>query len=448
MQGKDLSKRRVSEGARVIVVGAGFAGLAAARDLQRYGYTVTILEARDRIGGRVHTDDSFGFPIDLGAAWFHGGMGNPLKSVAEWVGVDTRETHYDNMVIYGEFGVQINAEDLNSYILTAWVLLFSVFPWLMATAHRQGWVNKSPDFLGVLDRAIRWCPIDRYKITLRVLRNAEESGNAASADGLSFARQFIRSKTCAAGTIPKGERLVIAGMTSLIKQLTAGLTIRTGEVVESVKYKNGSVELVTAKDVYQAEAAVLTLPIGVLKAGKVTFDPGLPKSHVEAIRRLEMGVFNKVILEFPDVVWPRTRDFLAIATRDPVVPFFLNLHAYVQRPILVGIAGGSFGKKIEEWSQTQVVDHVMDDLRKSLGKNIPEPTRVLVTHWGADPYALGSYSTLPPVANGLEAEALSQPIRDTLFFAGEATHPSDPSTVHGAYWSGQRAAAQIAGLVE
>lgn len=440
-------KARIAEGAHVIVVGAGCAGLAAARDLERYGYEVTVLEARDRIGGRVHTDNSLGYPIDLGGAWLHGGKGNPFKPVAEWFAIDTRETHYDNTIIYCGSGIEIKAEDLKPWILTAWVALFSALPWLIALGHRKGWINKSPDLLGVLDCAIHWFPKSPHQFALRVLRSAEESGNAASKHGLSFARHLITSDTCAVGTPPRGERLVVAGMTSLLERLAHGLKILKREVVKSIKYEPGRVELTTETNTYHARAAVLTLPLGTLKTNKVTFSPDIPSSHAEAIRRLEMGIFNKVILEFPDVAWPEERELFALATSDPVIPFFLNLHAYIQRPILVGIAGGHFGRRIEKWSDSDVVDKVMRELRELVGKNIPPPKRFIVTRWGSDPFALGSYSTLPPVANGLEADALSQPIENTLFFAGEATHPTDPSTVHGAYWSGQRAAAQIAGLL-
>jgi monoamine oxidase len=300
--------------------------------------------------------------------------------------------------------------------------------------------------LRVLDYAIRWFPKGKYHNALRVLRNAEESGNAASSNGLSFARQLISSKTCAVGTPPKGERLVIAGMKSLVERLADGLKILFGEVVKVVKYRAGDVELTTETTTHQADAAVITLPLGVLKKKSVTFDPELPHNHVAAINRLEMGVFNKVILEFPDVAWPEERDFLAMATNNPTIPFFLNLQAYIQRPVLVGIAGGHFGRQIEDCSSDiEVVDKAMRDLRGIIGNKVPHPNRFRVTRWGADPFAFGSYSTFPPVANGLEATALSQPIRDTLFLAGEATHLHDPSTVHGAYWSGQRAAAQITG---
>lgn len=446
MQQRHDTKPRVPKGSRVIVVGAGFAGLAAARDLQRYGYEVKVLEARDRIGGRVYTDNSLGFPVDLGAAWLHGGIGNPFKSVADWGDIATQETRYDNTMIYGESGVKFSAKKINYWIVTAWLALFSFLPWILAAAHRRRWLHKSPDMLSVLNCAIRCFPNGRHRYALRVLRNAEESGNAASPMGLSFARQLIASKTCVTGTPPKGERLVTAGMTCLVDQLADGLSILLGEVVKIIKHRAGRVELTTETATYQADAAVVTLPLGVMKKKSVTFDPELPSEYLHAVDLLEMGVFNKIILEFPDVFWPGDYDLLAIATRNPIAPFFLNLQAYIQRPVLVGIAGGSFGRRIEKCSlDDDVVNEALRDLRNVMGKSIPKPSQSIVTRWGDDAFSLGSYSTLPPKANGFEAQTLSQPINDTLFLAGEATHPTDPSTIHGAFWSGQRAAAQICG---
>ena len=420
----------VPRGSKVIVVGAGFAGLAAAQDLRKC-YEVTVLEARGRIGGRVHDDHSWGFPLDLGAAWLHGGPENPLKALADKEDIATRETDYLNTRLF-DGSLQFGPRDVKAWIIEYWLALFCLLPKLRASVRC--------DFVGALDLAAHSFPPGKHKVAMRAARNMVESQTAASSRGLSF--------LVAEGPgefPPEGERVVTGGMASFLPILAAGLNIHRNEVVRQVQYGSGSVSVRTERDTYRAAAAVVTIPLGVLKKKTVTFVPELPREHQAAIDRLEMGIFNKVILEFDKVAWPPDCDFLGIATDDPSIPFFLNLNAYVRRPVLVGLAGGRFGRQIEERTNREIVAAALADLGSVLEKPAPAPIRYQITRWGSDKFAHGSYSTLLPAANGKEADDLVRPIENCLFFAGEATHPVDHSTVHGAYLSGRRAAAQIAG---
>jgi monoamine oxidase len=154
-----------------------------------------------------------------------------------------------------------------------------------------------------------------------------------------------------------------------------------------------------------------------------------------------MGVFNKVYLEFARPFWGRQHDFIAVHSDPaPLCYALVNLARFTGAPALLGLTSGSKAREIEALTDAQVIGRILAGARRNRGVAIPDPLAVRITRWGQDPYARGAYSFVPTGERSALRTALGAPVDSTLYFAGEATHLDDPASVHGAYWSGVRAA--------
>jgi monoamine oxidase len=235
------------------------------------------------------------------------------------------------------------------------------------------------------------------------------------------------------------------GYAHIARGLAAGLDVRLNHVVSCVAHGADSVTISTNRGTFRTERAIVTLPLGVLKQARVAFDPPLPPAKQHAIQRLGFNVLNRVYLRFPAAFWAHDdTPFLGhIAETKGEWPAFMNFHALVGAPVLLCFNAGAFGTLTETWPDAAIVAGMLSVLRKLYGAGIPDPEAALITRWLADPFACGSYSHMAPGSTLADRDALSLPIGDRLFFAGEATHVEYPSTVHGAYLSGLRAAEQI-----
>jgi monoamine oxidase len=189
---------------------------------------------------------------------------------------------------------------------------------------------------------------------------------------------------------------------------------------------------------------VVTVPLGVLKSGKITFSPQLPAGKRRAIESLGMGLLNKCYLRFPKVFWPSQFDWLEYipADNDRWITWF-SLARPIEQPILVGFNAATTGQEMEKWTDQQTVDSAMQTLRKIFGSNVPDPTGFQITRWASDPFSLGSYSFNALGSKPAMRDELARPLGDRVFFAGEATSRKHFGTVHGAYLSGLRAAEEV-----
>lgn len=198
-----------------------------------------------------------------------------------------------------------------------------------------------------------------------------------------------------------------------------------------------------------ATAAIITLPIGVLQQKAVIFKPALPSSKTRAIKKLGMGTLNKVVLAFPaatkfnpDVNWI-TRIPLD-SDQDRWREFF-SLQKITGHPVIVAFNAGDPAVYRRSLSDDELVRQALVTLQAMYGAtNIPDPEKTWVTRWHEDPHSFGSYSTVRPGAKGDERSVLAQPVDGVLYWAGEAAHSKVPSTVQGAWLTGQDAAAAIA----
>ncbi len=234
------------------------------------------------------------------------------------------------------------------------------------------------------------------------------------------------------------------GYDQIINGLAKNLEIQRQQKVLKINTSNSGVSVTTDQGNFTADAAIVTLPLGVLKSGNINFSPPLPANKQGAIARLSMGVLNQVVLKFSQQFWPKKyHGFGYLSEGKADFGEFLNWSLYSQKPALMAFTGGSFAQKIEQLSEGEISDRIMRVLRQNYGEPIPEPESAIVTRWHQDPFTFGSYSYIPVGGDSSDRDLLAEPVGDRLFFAGEATNRDDPSTVHGAYLSGIREANRL-----
>ena len=407
------------DGEHVVVVGAGMAGLAAARRLTDEGVRVTVLEARERIGGRVCTDTSLGVPVDLGAAWIHGTEGNPIVGLVDAVGAETVETNFYDVVLFDEDGV-VDSVDVEASF-EAWDDIVTKIETLSANA---------PVSASLADGLAEVADLDDPLLAWNV-RSSVVSEYAADPDQLSL--RWFGSQAELEGP----DLILPGGYSVLAKRLARGLTVRLGTTVTRIAHHAVGVHVETSTGAVDAGRVIVTVPLGVLKSGTIAFEPPLPATKRRAIERLGFGLLDKIVLAFDEPFWPESPDMLGLVGRQRPVNDLVNGLSFAGTPLLVGIRGGAAARLGEALSDQDAVGDVLAALHAR------QPTGVLVTRWAEDPYARGSYSFLAVGSSPADQRALAEPVNERLFFAGEATHEDFSATVHGAYMSGVREAERI-----
>ena len=321
----------------VVVVGAGVAGLGAARDLMAAGRTVVVVEARDRIGGRVWSVDVGDAVVDLGGSWLHGLRDNPITGIAESLDIELVRTDYDDALLFDADGSPLSWSALDDqYEAVDELLGSSVSTSSMAAAAAE----LRGRFTGAGLRYLEY-----------VLASEVEHWYAASVDDMSFAT------TRDGGPSRGGDAIPRTSYRPIVDWLAKGLDVRLGEPVSAIRATDAEVTVVTDAGPHDGAAAVVTLPLGVLKAGVVEFDPVLPSSKRAAIEGLGMGVMDKVVLRFDEAFWPTNTDLFSYASEPPgqYVEWY-NAVPWTDRPILVGFNAGRPADEIESWSDDETLD--------------------------------------------------------------------------------------------
>lgn len=414
----------------VLVIGAGAAGLAAARKLQAAGRRVRVLEARDRIGGRIQSSWIHGIehPVELGAEFVHG------ESPSSWDWIRRARLATEEIdgphLFRGKQGM-VEADGMGHALgrlveLPPGDLPFSAWAdWQVETG---GWSDAEAALARQYVEGFYGADVDRASAL--AIAESERAARGSHAD-----RNFR----------------LLSGYDRLVAALATGLDIRLREEVVALDWDPGEVVAsIRSGGRHRARQVVVALPLGVLRAGAgergaVRFSPALGAERFLAV---EPGHVVKVTLQFEEAFWldgpwavpPSSFVHLAGGT------FPTWWHGWTDPvPLLVAWAGGGAAERLLSDGSRGLVDRAVDDLARLLGTNRRrvEGSLVQAWHWdwNTDPFSRGSYSWV--AVGGLDSlPAAVAPVADTLFFAGEWTDPDEIGTVHAAIGSGERAAAE------
>ncbi|TAE13134.1 MAG: FAD-dependent oxidoreductase [Bacteroidetes bacterium] len=423
---------KVNSDAPVIVIGAGMAGLGAARALKSAGFTnITVLEARTRIGGRIWTNKTLGFPVDMGAAWIHGMRGgNPIMALAESAGASTFEANDELLAVHNTDGKVIDKGTMDTY--------YKDYNTMLREIENNGQAGQSlSDAVQGYNASYLNDNIMKYQLSAY----AEFDAGGAIED--LDAKYWQNDKQFSGKDV-----LVPNGYEELALLLTDGVNVRLNAVVSQIAYDSNGVKITTtSQETYSGKYVVCTLPLGVLKGGGVTFSPALPADKQTAITRMKVGAINKVALVFPTAFWDTEQQYLGYCSNiKGQYPYFINGKKFTDRNLLITFGFGNYGLAMENQSNNQIGSDIMDVLRRMYGNTIPQYSQILVTRWAQDAFAKGSYSYMAKGLTDADFEVFSTPVQDRLFFAGEHTISKYRSTVHGAYISGLRQAEKIMDL--
>lgn len=420
-----------------IVIGAGVSGLTAARQLHRAGQRVVVLEARTRIGGRLHTVRTDGFATDLGASWIHGITDNPLFDMVEAYGLPTKEFTVGSfqpdgrpIAYFDPAGTRLStsqsaafAQDIRHFDELLERVIAASPP---ATSYQE-----------VVEQAlaeIGWGEDRRQRVREFLQHRTEEQYGVWIAD--------LDAHGLDDDQVDGDEVVLPEGYDALAAALAEGLDIRLGTVVTGLSWGPAGVR-VTADEIFDAARAVVTTPVGVLQSGDVTFDPPLPQPVSDALEGLRMNAFEKVFLTFPERFWDE--GLYAFRRQGEAGAWWHSWYDVTPpggNPTLLTFAAGPCAQAIRTWSDSQIGAVVVEAIR-GVYADTPDPTCVQATRWQDDPFARGSYAYMTVGSRCEDHDLLATPIGGVLHLAGEATWSEDPATVTAAFRSGHRAAENI-----
>lgn len=428
-----------SRSADVIVVGAGISGLTAAYDLRREGVNVIVIEARDRIGGRVWTNTTaLEVPIDLGASFIHHAEESPLTPFCRRHHIATVVTPFDDIKMFLPDGMAVSPEQTDEAV-AHFVVIVGALEVLAGIRQAEG----RPDI--PLSKAIEIVLKELPPLTdeQKVLFGLAQSWFVRAATGAEPDQISLYATLSALG-VGKRDRAFPGGYVQVANVLAKRLDIRLAHVVEEIDHSGAKVKVKTDRGVFTADHVVVTLPIGVLQSDMVRFTPALPRAKHNAIAAARLGVVNKLFLQFDEQFWDVDPVLLMHASEPQNRwPVFLNFQKVVGKPILMAFNSAEFGLATESLSQQALVRRALGVLRAMYGEgNVPEPTGAARSRWASDPYARGSYPFFPLGSRFDDRAVIAAPVRKRLFFAGDGTRGED-AEVRGAFSSGQRAASEV-----
>ena len=425
-----------------IVVGAGVAGVTAARLLARAGQRVVVLEARDRIGGRVWTHRADGHSTDLGASWIHGIRHSPVAAAAEAFGmrmveftvggyqVDSRPIAY-----YGPDGRRLSDEAAAAFAADVHVVDAEVRRQVADAAHDASYWTVA---VAAVDRQA-W-DVERSRRVLEYLEHRTEEQYGAWIEHLG-------AHGLDDDTVDGDEVVFPDGYDRLPVNIAVGLDVRLEHVVTRVEWSDDGVIVATDHGLFAGSRAIVTVPVGVLQSEAFEIDPPLPQRIIRSLEVLPMNAFEKVFLRFPERFWDE--GVYAIRQQGHEGRWWhswYDLTALHGEPTLLTFAAGPAAIATRDWSDVQLVESILVQLRRLFGDAVAAPIGVERTGWQDDPFSHGSYAYMAVGSRTADHDDLAEPIGGgVLHLAGEATWTDDPATVPGAMLSGHRAAERVLG---
>ncbi len=397
----------------ILIIGAGAAGIAAGRQLAAAGASFVIIEARSRAGGRAWTQMAGGYPLDMGCGWFHSAEHNPIALAAMRAGIDIDRS-------------------LPPWQKDAWV---GNFPLPEQRAYRRAWAQLY-ERLGEaardgVDGVASEClePGNRWN---GLLDAGSSFVNGVELEGLSRIDYDRYHDSGVNWRAP-------IGMGASLVTLAAGLPVKFDCIAQRVDHCGARVRVATGHGDVSARAVIVTLSTNLLARGAVQFTPSLP-DKTQAAARLPLGLADKLFLAVQDAR-DLPGDGRLYGQREHAAMASYHLRPF-GRPLIEAYFGGKFAHELEAGGVAAFADYAIADIAGALGHDMARRLSLVAgSTWGRDAFALGSYSHALPGFSDARA-VLAAPVNERIFFAGEATSKHDFSTAHGAWRSGERAAAE------
>jgi monoamine oxidase len=398
----------------VVVIGAGAAGIAAARRLNAAGRSILLVEAGDRVGGRAWTAAHDGLPLDLGCGWLHSGDRNAWAALAPGLGFSIDRT----LPPWGE-----QAGGLG-------------FPPELQAAAR--------DAFAAFEERLRAAPPgqDRAADLLEPGQpwNGYLEALSGYINGAELAHLSIRDYLAYADAETGVNWRVAQGYGALVAAAAANLPVLLSTPVTAIETTGRGVRIVTGSGVIAAAAAVVTLPTDILASGVVGMPAGLADT-IEAASNLPLGLADKIFLAL-DRIDGFEPDTQVLGRPGQAMTGSYHLRP-LGRPLIEGFFGGATARILEGEGVDAMARFALDELVGLYGAGIRTRLRLVAQScWGRTPFVGGSYSHARP-GHAAARSVLAAPFEDRLFFAGEACSAQDFSTAHGAYETGLAAAELI-----
>jgi len=400
----------------VAIIGAGAAGIAAARKVAAAGRRFALIEASDHVGGRCVTDTRiFGVPFDRGAHWVHLPDLNPVARLAGRAGIEIYPAPPGQKLRIGKRNAR--ESEMEDYLAT----LVRASRAIQDAARGKADVScmqALPKDLG------DWRPAVEF-----VLGPYAYGKNLDELSAMDFARALERDV----------DAYCRQGYGALLAKLATDLPVQFGMAAQRVLSTRSSVEIETTRGHIVARAAIVTASTGVLGAEKIKFEPALPPRHRDAIAKLSLGSYEHIALELKGNPLQAQNDDLIF--EKPNGPRTAALLANVSgTPLSLMEVAGKVARELSAQGEAAMIDFATGWLAELYGADVKKAVgKTAVTNWSRDPFTLGSSSAAAPGGQP-GRRALMEPVRDRLLFAGEAVHETLFGTVGGAWESGERAA--------
>lgn len=417
-------------GKTVIVIGAGISGLAAAKKLKDKGFNVIVLEAQEKIGGRIRTDRSLGIAFDEGASWIHGPKGNPITNLASQADANTYLTDDDSLKVFDNNGTAYSDAFLDAQ--------YTQFENALNAVRSIG--TQSQSFLEVFNSLYPTQENNRlWKYMLSAYLEFDTGGDIST-----LSSKYFDDDEAFSGK----DVIVTNGYDKIANLLGQGLDIRLNSRVTEVNYTSIKSLVNVNGDSVEADYVIVSVPLGVLKNNSVSFNPTLPIDKQGAIENTKMGNVNKFLFSWNTAFWETDVQYIGY-TPDTKGKFnyFMNMLKFLPTTnSLMTFAFGDYATVTESLSDGEIISEVMAQLKTIYGNSIPTPTNMLRTKWGQNINTFGAYSFAPNGTTSTDFDTMAKEISNKLFFAGEHTIRDYRGTVHGAYLSGIREADKIIAL--
>ncbi|KAK3604270.1 hypothetical protein CHS0354_002078 [Potamilus streckersoni] len=400
-----------SNGKSVIVVGAGISGLAAAQKLKQNGFNVTVLEAQEKVGGRMRTNRSLGVAFDEGAGWIHTPVGNPITSLAKSAGIQTVSAPFENTVIYDADGREYTDSEIEQ--------MEDEFYDMLDKVAEQQKVNQS------FEEVYNALYPDKVQNRLwkYMLSSYVEFDTGDDISRISSAYFFEEDAF-------EGDDIIVTnGYDKIPMYLAQNLNVQLNTRVSVINYEGKKCTVTADGKNFSADYVIVSVPLGVLKHKSIRFNPPLPEQNQSAIDGLGMGTVNKFFLLWKDSFWDENAQFIGYTPEAKgKFNYFVNVKKFAGVNALMTFTFGNYAVLSEKLNDREIISEILSHLRALYGSKVREPINMLRTKWGQNINSFGAYISVQKRRTPNDFDAVASAVNNKIFFAAGYAQQSSGNT--------------------